>query len=83
MTHFCHDFRIFFFSETVLQDMEDSVRHSEPVEILSSCSKSITEINEMLLSSNSHVSMTAFRIILFLGNYTVRTSESLGYRLIF
>lgn len=51
--------------------MEDSVRHGEPVEILTSCSKSITEINEMLLSSNSHVSMTAFRIVLFLGNLTV------------
>jgi len=61
----------FFFPETVLQDMEDSVRHGEPVEILTSCSKSITEINEMLLSSNSHVSMTAFRIVLFLGNLTV------------
>ncbi|XP_066144042.1 integrator complex subunit 5 isoform X1 [Euwallacea fornicatus] len=53
--------------ETILQDMEESVRHANPVEILSSCAKNMFEINEMLLSSSKVVSTTAFRLVLYLG----------------
>lgn len=54
--------------ENILQEMDESVRHGNPVEILSSCAKDISEINNMLLSSQKIMSEVACRLILYLGH---------------
>lgn len=59
--------KVLLFLENILQEMDESVRHGNPVEILSSCAKDIPEINNMLLSSQKIISEVACRIILYLG----------------
>ncbi|ENN75427.1 hypothetical protein YQE_07978, partial [Dendroctonus ponderosae] len=53
--------------ENILQEIEESVRHGTAVDMLSSCAKNISEINEMLLSSNKIVQAVGYRLILYLG----------------
>ncbi|XP_050314392.1 integrator complex subunit 5 [Anthonomus grandis grandis] len=54
--------------ESILQEMEDSVRYENPVDILSSLVKDIQKINEMLFSPNKVVSTVAYRLVLYLGH---------------
>lgn len=65
---------LFTFVENILQDMEESVRHGNPVELLSSCSKDVPEIDAMLLNPNKVISMVACRLVLYLGKFFLRVT---------
>ncbi|CAG9762733.1 unnamed protein product [Ceutorhynchus assimilis] len=63
----CHPRRPTENIKYILLDIEESVRYGEPVEILSSFSKDISEINSMLLDNDEVISQVAWRLILCLG----------------
>ncbi|XP_072378563.1 integrator complex subunit 5 [Diabrotica undecimpunctata] len=53
---------------TVLQDMEESVRHNNAVDLINSFSKEIPQLVQMLLNSEKVVYDTAAKIVLLLGH---------------
>ncbi|KAJ8931709.1 hypothetical protein NQ314_015356 [Rhamnusium bicolor] len=59
--------------QNVLQETDESVRHSNPVNIMSSFSKEVHEINNMLLDPNVIVSETAGQLVVFLGHINPAT----------
>ncbi|KAJ8941235.1 hypothetical protein NQ318_015667 [Aromia moschata] len=53
--------------QNVLYEIDESIRHNNPVEIMSSFSKEINEINNMLLSPSKVVYEMAGQLVVFLG----------------
>lgn len=60
---------IFCFTVNILQDIDQSVRNNNPVDIMKSFSKESDEIKEMLVSPQKLIHETAGQIVTFLGKF--------------